>query len=206
MRKILVACEYSGIVRDAFTRIGWDSRSCDILPTESEGHHYQGSIFDLFDDWSLIGWDSPPDMMIAHPPCTYLATSGIHWNKKRPERAELTDEAIEFVRKLMDADIPMIAIENPRSVISSRIRPANQLDHPYHFGEPISKGICLWLKGLPNLVPTNDVREEVMSKPLRERWPEFYLPPGPERQKARSKFFVSVADAMANQWGYLLHG
>jgi len=189
---VLVGCEYSGIVRDAFIRAGHHAVSVDILPSESDfGPHHQRDIFQFLETDSTV-WD----LAIFHPPCTYLATSGIHWNKKRPDRQKKTDEALEFVRKLMELDIEKIAIENPRSVISSNIRPADQMVHPYMFGEPKYKGIHLWLKGLPKLVETRNVKDNA------KQWIQT-MGPSKDRAKKRSKFFIGVAEAMASQWGGL---
>lgn len=141
--RVLVACEYSGRVRDAFTRLGHFALSCDLLPTESPGLHWTGDVFDVIDK----GWD----LMIAHPPCTYLSVSGMHWTTRGLRDPKLTDDALEFVRRLMDAPIPRIAIENPISVISSRIRKPDQIIHPWWFGDDASKQTCLWLKNLPCL-------------------------------------------------------
>jgi len=138
--KVLVACEYSGTVRDAFIAKGHDAMSCDLLPTDKPGPHYQGDVCDILDD----GWD----LMIAHPPCTYLSVSGIHWNN-RGRGWEETDKALDFVRLLLSANIPKIALENPVSIISSRIRKPDQIIHPYQFGHDASKATCLWLKNLP---------------------------------------------------------
>jgi len=148
--KVLVACEYSGRVRDMFAALGHDATSCDLLPTDRPGKHYQGSVLDIIND----GWD----LMIAHPPCTYLTIAGLHWNKRgvmvdgRP-RSELTEEGLDFVRLLMAAPIEKIAIENPVSCISSAIRKPDQIIQPYEFGEDASKKTCLWLK---NLAPPED--------------------------------------------------
>ena len=180
--KVLVACEYSGIVRDAFIKRGHDAMSCDLLPTERPGPHYQGDVFDIIND----GWD----LMIAHPPCTHLAVSGARWFKdKLPEQAE----ALEFVRRLMDADIQHIALENPVSIISSRIRKPDQIIQPWQFGHGETKATCLWLKNLSKLQPTDivDGREARIHK----------MPPGPNRWKERSRTFQGIADAMADQWG-----
>ena len=144
--KVLIACEFSGIVRDAFIAAGHDAMSCDLLPTERPGPHYQGDVFDVVDR----GWD----MMIAFPPCTYLCSSGLHWNHRRPERVALTEQALVFVQALMDAPIPRIAIENPIGCISTRIRKPEQIIQPWQFGEDASKATCLWLKGLPLLKTT----------------------------------------------------
>lgn len=147
--KVLVGCEFSGTVRDAFIAKGHEAMSCDLLPTERPGPHYEGDIFDVIDD----SWD----LAIFHPPCTYLAVSGLHWNKRVPGRAEKTEEALEFVRKLLDAPIPRIALENPVSCISSRIRKPDQIIQPWHFGHDASKKTCLWLKGLSPLEPTGPI-------------------------------------------------
>ena len=182
--KILIACEFSGTVRDAFIRHGHDALSCDLLPTDVSGPHYQGDVMDIICD----GWD----MMIAHPPCTHLSVSGARWFKdKQNEQAE----ALEFVRVLMDADIPRIAIENPVSVISSRIRKPDQCIQPWQFGHGEVKKTCLWLKDLPKLTPTNivDGREARVHK----------MPPSSDRWKKRSVTFSGIADAMADQWGKL---
>lgn len=140
--RVLVACEYSGTVRDAFASRGHDAMSCDLLPTERPGKHYQGDIRDVIND----GWD----LMIAHPPCTYLSVSGIHWNN-RGRGWEETEKALDFVRLLLDANIPRIAVENPVSIISSRIRKPDQIIQPWQFGHDASKKTCLWLKNLPKL-------------------------------------------------------
>ena len=194
--KILIACEYSGIVRDAFTRKGHDAISCDILPTESEGKHYQGDIFDvLYDDW---------DMMIAHPPCTHLAVSGARWFTEGKKPWSLQVEALDFVRKLLDAPVNKIALENPVSVISTKIRKPNQIIQPFEYGHDVSKKTCLWLKNLPNLKPTKIVKPEMVlvngKKMSKMHYESFRLPPK-ERSKVRSKFYTGIADAMAEQWG-----
>mgnify|MGYP007071626104 CR=1 FL=1 len=183
--KILIACEFSGIVRDAFTAKGHDAWSCDLLPTERQGNHYQCDIREVLD----MGWD----MMIAHPPCTHLAVSGArHFSKKVQQQAD----ALDFVRLLMGADIPLIAIENPISVISTKIRKPDQIIQPWMFGHGETKATCLWLKGLPKLEPTNIVsgRDARVHK----------LPPSQNRWKERSRTYHGIADAMAEQWGDLL--
>jgi hypothetical protein len=183
--KILIACEYSGIVRDAFIRLGHDAMSCDLLPTDAPGPHYQGDVTDIIND----GWD----MMIAHPPCTYLCSSGLHWNKRRPERAAQTEEALQFVRFLLNANIPKIALENPIGCISTRIRKPDQTVQPWQYGHGEVKATCLWLKGLPKLTATEIVegREPRMWK----------LPPSEDRWKIRSATYRGIAEAMAEQWG-----
>lgn len=185
MSKVLIACEYSGVVRDAFVRQGHYAVSCDLLPTDSPGDHYQGDVRDIIDD----GWD----LMIAHPPCTHLAVSGARWFK---DKAIEQAEALAFVRLLLNANIPMIALENPVSIISSKVRKPDQIIQPWQFGHGETKATCLWLKNLPNLVPTNivDGREQRIWK----------LPPSEDRWKLRSKTFLGIADAMATQWGQLL--
>ena len=180
--KVLIACEYSGRVRDAFLALGHDAMSCDLLPTDVEGPHHMGDVTELLH----MGWD----LMIAHPPCTHLAVSGSRWFKgKVKEQAE----ALVFVQTLMDAPIAKIAIENPISVISSRIRKPDQIIQPWQFGHGETKATCLWLKGLPKLTPTNVVegREARVHR----------MPPGPNRWKERSRTFEGVAHAMAAQWG-----
>jgi len=143
--KVLIACEYSGAVRDAFIAAGHDAMSCDLLPTDAPGPHHQGNVLEILGD----GWD----LMIAHPPCTYLSVSGMHWTSRGLRDPQLTEDALAFVRTLMEADIPKIAVENPISVISSRIRKPDQIIQPWWFGNDASKKTCLWLKGLPKLVP-----------------------------------------------------
>ena len=182
--RVLVACEYSGKVRDAFIAAGHDAMSCDILPTEASGPHYQGDVRDVLGD----GWD----LMVAHPPCTHLAVSGARWfAEKRAEQAE----ALAFVRMLMLAPIPRICIENPVSIISSAIVPATQTIQPWMFGHGETKATCLWLKNLPPLVPT-DPTLGLVNRVHRE-------PPGPNRWKNRSRTLSGIAKAMAAQWGRL---
>jgi site-specific DNA-cytosine methylase len=192
--RVLIACEYSGTVRDAFIRAGHDALSCDLLPTESPGPHYQGDVRDILAD----GWD----LMIAHPPCTHLAVSGARWFKdKQVEQAE----ALDFVRLLLAAPIPRIALENPVSIISSRIRKPDQIIQPYQYGHEATKTTCLWLQGVPPLVPT-----DIVGKGARhvtksgKSLPEWYnLPPSVDRWKIRSATFPGIAAAMAAQWGAL---
>jgi hypothetical protein len=181
---VLVACEFSGIVRDAFTARGHFAMSADLLPSERPGPHWQGDVMALLD----VGF--PWDLMIAHPPCTHLAVSGARWFKeKQHEQAE----ALEFVAQLLGAGIPRIALENPVSVISSRIRKPDQVIQPYQFGHGETKATCLWLKNLPPLVPTNVVAG---------REPRVHhASPGPDRWKERSRTLQGIADAMADQWG-----
>ena len=180
--KVLVACEYSGVVRDAFTRKGHYAMSCDLLDTEVIGNHYKGDVWDVIND----GWD----LMICHPPCTHLAVSGARWFK---EKQKEQTEALEFVELLLNAPIPKICLENPVSIISSRIRKPDQIIQPWQYGHGETKATCLWLKNLPLLKPTNIVegREARVHK----------MPPGPNRWKERSRTFQGIADAFADQWG-----
>jgi hypothetical protein len=179
--KILIACEYSGIVREAFRKRGHYAMSCDLLPTEQPGPHYQGDVRDILGH----GWD----MMIAHPPCTHPSASGARWWKfKQTEQAE----ALKFVRLLMGADIQRIAIENPVGIISSAICKPAQIIQPWQFGHGEVKTTCLWLKNLPLLVPTKivDGREQRCWK----------MPPSSDRWKERSRTYTGIAEAMAEQW------
>ena len=192
--KVLIACEYSGIVRDAFIALGYDAMSCDLLPTEQPGPHYQGDVFDIIGN----GWD----LMIAHPPCTYLSSSGLHWNGRVPGRAELTEEAIDFVWRLMLSPISRIAIENPVGCISSRIRKPDQIIQPWHFGDDASKKTCLWLKNLPLLRETNRLPGNNLTRRANQTASgQNKLGPSPDRQKIRSKTYQGIANAMAAQWG-----
>ena len=180
--KVLVACEFSGIVREAFKVKGHDAISCDLLPSEIPGNHYQGDVRDIIDD----GFD----LMIAHPPCTHLAVSGARWFKDKKVEQK---EALDFVRFLMDSNIPKIAIENPISIISSHIRKPDQIIQPWQFGHGETKATCIWLKNLPLLQPTNivDGRKDRIHK----------LPPSENRWKERSRTYEGIAKAMAEQWG-----
>lgn len=181
--RVLVACEYSGRVRDAFRARGHDAWSCDLLPCEADAEfHIQGDVVPLLGG----GWD----LMIAHPPCTHLAVSGARrFKDKQKEQAE----ALEFVRVLLEAPVPRIALENPVSIISSRFRKPDQVIQPWQFGHGETKATCLWLKGLPKLQPTNvvDGREARVHK----------MPPSPDRWKERSRTYLGIAEAMAEQWG-----
>ena len=195
--RVLIACEHSGMVRDAFVRAGHYALSCDLLPSEQPGEHYQGNIMDILHD----GWD----LMIAHPPCTFLCSSGIHWNKRRPERAIQTEDALAFVEKLLNANIDRIALENPIGIISSRIRKPDQIIQPYQFGHDASKATCLWLKNLPKLKPTQFVEPRYIDG--KPRWGnqtdsgQNKLPPSKDRWKIRSETYAGIAEAMARQWG-----
>ena len=182
--RVLIACEYSGRVRDAFIAHGHHAISCDLLPTEFEGPHYQGPVEDVLYD----GWD----LMVAHPPCTHLAVSGSrHFPEKIADGRQ--QAALDFVRLLMDAPIDRWCIENPVSVISSAIRPPDQIIQPWEYGHGEVKATCLWLKNLPKLKPTNCVKG---------REPKVHMmPPSPDRWKERSRTYQGVADAMGRQWG-----
>jgi len=181
--RVLVACEYSGIVRDAFINQGHDAMSCDFLPTEKPGPHYQGDVKDIINQ----NWD----LMICHPPCTHLAVSGARWFKhKLKEQAE----ALDFVRFLLNVPVPKIALENPISIISSKIRKPDQIIQPWQFGHGETKATCLWLKNLNPLRPTNIVEGREARVLL--------MPPGPDRWKERSRTFTGIGEAMAKQWGH----
>lgn len=180
--KVLVGCEFSGVVRDAFKKLGHDAWSCDVLPSETSGNHLICDVRDVLND----GWE----LAIFHPPCTHLAVSGARWFKYKYKQQE---EALEFVKELMEAPIPKIAIENPISIISSRIRKPDQIIQPWMFGHGETKSTCLWLKNLPKLEPTDivDGREARIHN----------MPPGPDRWRERSRTFPGIARAMAKQWG-----
>jgi hypothetical protein len=196
--KVLVACEYSGVVRRAFEARGHYAYSCDLEPSDDDSpYHYQGDVRHVL--YTADGWD----LMIAHPPCTHLAVSGARWFKEKPEKAELQREALDFVRLLMDAPIDKICVENPISVISSQIRKPDQIVQPWMFGHEASKSTCLWLKNLPLLVPTKIVgKGEFVVTKGGNRIPKWYnLPPSPDRGKLRSRTFEGIGEAMAEQWG-----
>lgn len=247
--RVLVACEFSGTVRDAFRRLGHDAWSCDLLPSEAPGLHYQGDVRKMLDGWvparfsaecdpdgkydicrvsglscderSCIGptqddaeyliqdgvWFTRPidrprwDIMIAHPPCTYLAVSGLHWNARRPERAALTEDAIAFVMTLARAPITFKAIENPIGALSSRWRKPDQIIQPWQFGHDASKATCLWLENLPPLTPTH-VLPGGKSTRRANQTPsgQNKLGPSPDRWKLRSLTYPGIADAFAAQW------
>lgn len=192
MKRVLVACEFSGVVRDAFAAKGYDAWSCDIIPTESPGNHIQGDVLEILNN----GWD----LMIAHPPCQHLAVSGArYFAQKRADGRQ--QAALEFVQKLLDADIPRIALENPVSIISSQIRKPDQIIQPWQFGHETEKATCLWLKNLPLLQPTN-----IVSKGVRQVYasgrssPEWHAKTGGGSGKIRSITFQGIAEAMAEQW------
>jgi hypothetical protein len=200
--KVLIACEYSGRVREAFKKAGHDAMSCDLLPSDIPGNHYQGDVLDILHK----GWD----MMIAHPPCTYLTLAGIHWNNRIPGRKEKTMEALEFIKLLLNAPIKKIAVENPAGVISTYIRKPDQYIQPWQFGHPESKKTGLWLKGLPLLQATKILSPtQFQLNGKNPRWnnqtPTGQNKYGPsvDRWKLRSLTYQGIADAMAQQWGLI---
>lgn len=215
--RVLVACESSGTVRDAFIKAGHDAMSCDLLDTQTPGPHYTGPVQDVLGD----GFD----LMIAHPPCTYLSVSGMHWTTRGLRDPKLTEDALDFALLLFNAPIERIAIENPVSIISSRIRKPDQIIQPHQFGHDASKKTCLWLKGLPQLRPTGFVPPRMVccghvvhnddkfgcpncnwTKTARPRWGnqtdsgQNNLAPSKERWRLRSKTYQGIANAMADQW------
>lgn len=193
--KVLIGCEYSGIVRDAFIRGGHDAMSCDLLPTESPGPHYQGDIFDVI--------DYPWDLAIFHPPCTDLAVSGAAWFKAKQMNGSQQASVSFFMRLVRRSEhIPKVAIENPVCIMSTLWRKPDQVIQPWMFGHPESKATCLWLKGLPALQETDNVYEQFEKLPKNEQQKMHYLPPSKDRWKLRSATYPGVADAMANQWQF----
>lgn len=201
--RVLVACESSGVVRRAFRRLGYDAWSCDLLPAaDGSEHHIVGDVRELLAD---VAFAERWDLMIAHPPCTYLCSSGLHWNRRRPGRAALTEEALLFVRDLMAAPIAHIAIENPVGCISTRIRKPDSIIQPYQFGDDASKTTCLWLKNLPALKPTSYVEGRLVNG--KRRWAnqtdsgQNRLGPSADRSQKRSETYPGIASAMADQWG-----
>ena len=198
--KILVACEFSGVVRDAFIARGHEAMSCDLIPTESPGPHYEGDVRDVLGN----GWD----LMIAHPPCTYLSSSGMHWTRRGKRHQSLTDEAIDFVKILMKAPVKHMALENPVGVISTLIRKPDQIVQPWMFGHDASKATCLWLRNLPHLEPTGIVKPRMVNG--KKRWAnqtdsgQNKLSPSDDRWKKRSVTYPLIAKAMADQWSIYL--
>lgn len=182
--KILIACEYSGTVREAFRAQGHDAWSCDILPTEIPGQHIQGDVLSILDE----GWD----MMIAHPPCTYTSQAGYRWLKTQPDRMDKARAGYEFFMQIVNAPIPMIAVENTRGLLWQWYRRPDQIVHPYYFGDPFTKATCLWLKNLPPLMATLIIADPFVN------WTKYK---GAHNGKARSKTFCGIATAMAAQWG-----
>jgi hypothetical protein len=190
--RVLVACEFSGVVRDAFMARGHYAMSCDLLPSEAPGHHYQGDVLDVLGD----GWD----LMIAHPPCTRLTNSGVRWLAERNLWDDM-EAGARFFRALLDAPIPRVAVENPiphRYALAIIGRKYDQIVQPYQHGHPESKATCLWLRGLPPLVPSHVVP---LPASKREAQRLHWLPPSPDRWKLRSMTYTGIAAAMADQWG-----
>ncbi len=198
--RVLIACEFSGVVRRAFRARGHDAWSCDLLPAEDGSeYHILGDCLEVPMNW---------DLMIAHPPCTYLCVSGLHWNNRIPGRKQKHDDALTFVRRLLDTPVPRIALENPVGAISRHIRKPDQKIQPWQFGHPESKLTCLWLKGLPQLVPTDVlVAPQMQANGKSPRWNnqtptgQNKLGPSPLRAQERSRTYSGIADAMAEQWG-----
>lgn len=197
--KVLVACEFSGTVRDAFTAAGHDAMSCDLLPSETAGKHYQGDVRDVLD----AGWD----LMIAHPPCTHLSVSGMHRTVRGLRDPQLTEDALDFFRLLLNAPIPRVCVENPVGVVSTRLcRPA-QIIQPYQYGHDASKRTCLWLRCIPRLRPTKFVEPRMVDG--KPRWAnqtdsgQNRLPPSDDRWAKRSVTYPGIAAAMAAQWSTL---
>lgn len=198
--RVLVACEFSGRVREAFRRAGHDAWSCDLLPADdNSNNHIQGDALKLLGD----GWD----LLIAHPPCTYLTNAGVTWLHKDPSRWALLDEGAKFFKAFLDAPIPKICVENPimHKYAKERIggKKQSQVIQPWMFGHMEQKATCLWLKGLPNLTPTKNVKDQMLLLPDSERQRLHYLPPSKDRWKLRSVTFQGIADAMTSQWGNL---
>ena len=204
--KVLVACEFSQIITEAFINCGHSAMSCDLLPAEKNYPHYQGDILDVLGNH----WDEY-DLMIAHPPCTYLTVTGNKWFKPEfvsrfPDRIKQRQEAVDFFMFLIEFPIPKIAIENPIGIMSTVYRKPDQIIQPYQFGHPERKATCLWLKGLPKLIPTKEVKPNIVHYKTRkgtdDQWhiSTMKLPPL-ERMKARSRTFQGIAEAMAEQWG-----
>lgn len=192
--RVLIGCEYSGRVRDAFLAKGHDAVSCDLLPSDSPGPHVQGDLIPLL--------YQPWDLVIAFPPCTYLCSSGMHWTTRGLRDPKLTEDALAFVKAIWEAPVPRIAIENPVGILSSRLQKPSQIIQPWQYGHPESKTTCLWLRGLPLLQPTN-----VLPLPPGGRWAnqtgsgQNKLPPSKDRWKLRSLTYLGIAAAMADQWG-----
>jgi len=199
LKNILIGCEYSGTVREAFAKLGFNVWSCDLLPTDIPGQHFQCDVRDiLHKNW---------DLAIFHPSCTYLTNSGVCHLHTDPDRWAKLDEASEFFKLLLKAPIPRIAIENPiphKYAVERIGRKYDQIIQPWQFGHTESKATCLWLKNLPKLVETNNVKAEMMLLPDRERQRLHYLPPSPDRWKIRSKTYQGIADAIADQWSKVL--
>lgn len=195
--KVLVACEFSGIVRNELTKQGHDAYSCDLIPSETPGKHLQQDVIPILNN----GWD----MIIAFPPCTDIATCGARWFPAKIKDGR-QQKAINFFMTIANANCNKIAIENPQGIMNTKWRPPDQYIQPYEFGDPYSKRTCLWLKGLPKLIPTSIIEQEPRIKyksgrSLPKWYAESYKLSADERQKTRSKTFMGIANAMATQWG-----
>lgn len=194
--RILIACEESQTVCKAFRKKGFEAYSCDIQE-QSGGHpewHIKGDVLDVIND----GWD----LIIAHPPCTHLAVSGMRWFKEGVKPLHLQDEAADFFMKLVNAPAKYVAVENPICIMSTKYRKPDQIINPFQFGHPEQKKTCLWLKGLPKLIETNNVYDYMMTLPIKERTRIHWL--GSNKSKERSKTYEGIAEAMAEQWGNFL--
>jgi hypothetical protein len=195
--KVLIACEFSGIVREAFKKKGHDAWSCDLLDTEIQGQHYKGDVLQILND----GWD----LMIAHPPCTYIANSGVRWLFEKPGRWQQLEEACLFFKKLLNAPINKICIENPlphKWGLEKIGKKYTQKIQPYYFGDKQKKTTCLWLKNLPLLISTTPELNPPKNKEDVKKWEMIWrMAPGKNQSKNRSRTFQGIADAMANQWG-----
>lgn len=195
--RVLIACEYSGVERDAFIAAGHDAMSCDLLPTDQPGPHYQGSVLDLLNE--------PWDLVIVHPPCTYLANSGVRWLYTNPTRWQDMLEGAAFFRTMFSFNSPRIAVENPVqhkwAKLAHGMGEPSQTVQPYEYGHPETKRTALWLRGLPPLTATDDVRAEMATLPKSVSNRIHYASPGPDRWKARSTSYPGIAQAMADQWG-----
>lgn len=194
--RVLIACEFSGIVRDAFTKLGHDATSCDLLPSETPGKHYQGDVMDIIND----GWD----LMIAHPPCTYLCNSGVRWLKGNPQRFKMMLEAAQFFITLLSWHeyIPKVCLENPIPHKHAKLPAYDQIIQPYQFGHGEKKATCLWLKGLPKLQSFEcvDLFNDTVTHVSGREQKVHRMPPGKDRWKDRSRTYSGIAEAMANQW------
>jgi len=215
---VLVACEFSGLIREAFRSRGHNAWSCDLLPTEDSSlNHFQCNIFDILGDRAILPLRKRWDLMIGHPPCDHLSLSGARWckdhwvkSKKHPDgkywhegssKRALREKAAEFFRCLWNQDIEKICLENPMSMASTLVTKRTQEIHPWQFGHPEQKTTWLWLKNLPHLIPTNLVYDQMMSLPSKERQKVWSMTPGPNRKNDRSRTFQGIAQAMAEQWG-----
>lgn len=200
--RVLIGCEKSGVIRRSFRALGHDAWSCDYEPSEDQSpFHIQGDCL-----W-FVENDEPFDLFIVHPPCTYLSSSGLHWNKRRPERAAMTEKAYEFATRCISAAVPRLCMENPIGCLSTMIRKPEQIVQPYQFGEDASKATCLWLNNLPPLAPTKHITPRIVGG--LKRWAnqtdsgQNRLGPSPTRAADRARTYQGIANAMAAQWSNL---